>query len=116
MFESQGLAYSAHRNVTMQHKASHKVIYARLPGSQISTASYTAVKTSPVYHSNSRLSSAQDSHPALSLRVSVGECEAVQVSRVGLRLPGLDQTADVAVDPCPRAALGRVSRRGGPVP
>lgn len=87
MFESQGLAFSDHRN-------QHCVIHWG--------------QTSPVYHSNS--------HPALSLRVSVAEHEVVQAGSVGLRLPGLDQTADVAVDPCPRAALGHVSRRGGAVP
>ncbi len=87
MFKSQGLAYSAHRN---QHWVIHRG------------------QTSPVYHSNS--------HPVLSLRVPVAEREVVQAGRVGLRLPGLDQTADVAVDPCPRAALGHVSRSGGAVP
>lgn len=47
-------------------------------------------------------------HPPLPLRALIHECEEMQVSRVRLCLTRLDQTADVAVDPCAGAALGHV--------
>lgn len=61
--------------------------------------------------------SAREAHPLLPLRALIHECEEVEVRRVGLRLAGLDQPADVAVDPRPGAALEQISLVGvGAIP
>lgn len=61
--------------------------------------------------------SARKAHPLLPLRALIHECEEVEVRRVGLRLAGLDQPADVAVHPRPGAALEKISLVGvGAIP
>lgn len=60
---------------------------------------------------------AWESHPLLPLRALIHESEEVEVRRVGLRLAGLDQPADVAVHPRPGAALDQISLVGvGAIP
>lgn len=51
----------------------------------------------------------EDPHPLLPLRALIHECQEVEVRRIGLGLTGLDQPANVAVDPGPGAALGQIS-------
>lgn len=52
--------------------------------------------------------SAESSHPLLPLRALVHERQEVEVRRVRLGLPGLDQPPDVAVDPGSGAALDQI--------
>ena len=90
--------------MSMKESDSKVILFLMLQSVQLCVCVHVCCKCSTV------------THPLLALRALVHECKEVEVSCVRLCLPRLDQTTNVAVDPCARAGLAHVSWHRSPVP